>query len=574
MLIAITIFSVVLSLLYDRKELAIFSLLGGFASPLMVTTGGGNYIVLFSYILILNTGMLVLAFRKGWKVIGMIAYPLTLLFYAAWLLFYASWFLTGFKDEYRGAALFASLFFVQFYLLALIEHAREGSKITAFQAIIILSNNLLYYLALIYIFDDMYQIRGIITIGLAIINAVVLGIMYRRSNIDRNLLYMLIGVVMTFVSLAIPVQMNGHVITMFWAVETVILLWLWQKSRIQVFLAGFGIICGLVVVSYMMDIPHHYSLYADNPVNIVFNRIFVTGIVVLAACLINIFLLRKENGNSGSNISRISTALKYAALLLIYLIPFMELYYQLEFRVETEIYSSLFTPLAMATYTIVFIAILNVVFWKRSFHPKAVYGLLLAAAAGYTLLYPYFTTELRFDIYGSAEPDYSPAYFMVHLLSLPAIAVITTYLAQRARKLFPDKFTTLCWVLCILSFVTLSFEADHVAIMLFGRNGTYDHVLYDMHTFGYPILWGLMALILMVWGLKSKEVVLRKISLIAFGIIIVKFYGLDIWQMSVAGRIISFVVLGAILLTVSFLQQKIKVLMKDDSEANENDNQE
>lgn len=69
----------------------------------------------------------------------------------------------------------------------------------------------------------------------------------------------------------------------------------------------------------------------------------------------------------------------------------------------------------------------------------------------------------------------------------------------------------------------------------------------------------------MIWGLRSKEVMLRKISLFGFGIIIVKFYAIDIWQMSMGGRIISFVILGAILLMVSFLQQKIKVLMKDDS---------
>ncbi len=71
-------------------------------------------------------------------------------------------------------------------------------------------------------------------------------------------------------------------------------------------------------------------------------------------------------------------------------------------------------------------------------------------------------------------------------------------------------------------------------------------------------------MILMIWGLKKKEVILRQISLISFGLIIIKFYAYDVWKMSQTGRISSFVILGVILLIVSFLQQKIKVLVKED----------
>ena len=71
-------------------------------------------------------------------------------------------------------------------------------------------------------------------------------------------------------------------------------------------------------------------------------------------------------------------------------------------------------------------------------------------------------------------------------------------------------------------------------------------------------------MILMIWGLNGKEVLLRKISLIFFGVIILKFYAYDVWRMSQAGRIVSFIILGVILLSVSFLQQKIKTLVKAD----------
>jgi len=47
-MVLITAFSCFLSLSYNRKELAILSLIGGFAAPFMVSTGSGNYQVLFS----------------------------------------------------------------------------------------------------------------------------------------------------------------------------------------------------------------------------------------------------------------------------------------------------------------------------------------------------------------------------------------------------------------------------------------------------------------------------------------------------------------------------------------------
>src|SRR5699024_9988319 len=53
-MVLITIFSCLISLSYNRKELAVLSLIGGFAVPFMVSTGQGNYVVLFTYILILN----------------------------------------------------------------------------------------------------------------------------------------------------------------------------------------------------------------------------------------------------------------------------------------------------------------------------------------------------------------------------------------------------------------------------------------------------------------------------------------------------------------------------------------
>ena len=83
-LIATTLFMSILSILYDRRELAIISLVGGFLAPFLVSTGNGNYLVLFTYMSILNLGMFGLSIYMKWGELPVIAFgnlPVDRLYY-------------------------------------------------------------------------------------------------------------------------------------------------------------------------------------------------------------------------------------------------------------------------------------------------------------------------------------------------------------------------------------------------------------------------------------------------------------------------------------------------------------
>lgn len=564
LLILVTLFSVATSLLYNRQELAIFSLVGGFLSPLMLSTGSGNYIVLFSFLLILNCGMLFISLKKNWKLTGVIAFFLSLGFYWTWLL-------KMFEVEFMGATIFASLFFIQFYLLALIKHYKEQKKLTLFQGILILVNNMSMLFSSMYIFNQyQYDVQGLVTILIALFNAVVLVVLFRQSRIDRNVIYLIIGIVMSLVSLAIPIQLKGHVITMFWAAEVVLFLWLWQRSRINVFRIGFLAMTLLVIISYIMDVNNGYYSFAQlSPFR---NGLFVTGIAVLFAFSVSLFLLLKENRKeviavkerNFFSIKDITTGFKYLVLILAFSIPYMELNHQLISYTDLD-YIHSFRILSLATYTSLFIAITAFIYRKKITLFK--FFVFLLGIIAYVVFYTNFTIDLRGNIY--FDLFYSKSYFLLHFVSLPAIGYLFCLLIRNLHVISQRFFTILCWVLLISAAIILSIELDHVVVVLFSTPENYHTLLYDVHTFGYPILWGLIAMTLMVWGLKKRVVVLRKISLISFGLIIVKFYASDVWIMSQGGRIVSFVILGIILLFVSFLQQKIKVLVQESSENKE-----
>lgn len=552
LLIIVTIFSVVLSLLYNRQELAIFSLVGGVLAPLMVSTGEGNYIVLFSYMLILNTGMLIISLKKNWKIVNIIAYVASLLFFWVWLV-------VKFETEYLGASVFAVLFFAQFYTLAIIKHLREGHQMSIFQAVLILTNNLSVLLALMYILNDYTpDLRGVATLLLAVVNAVIMISLFRQTKVDRNLIYLIIAVVMSFVSLSIPIQLKGHVITMFWAAETVLLLWLWQKSKIQVFYIGFLALSILSLVSYGMDLTDGYTYYFGGEALSMFsNKMFVTGVVMTFSFGASLFLLSKEKDDEFAKHKNIAVFFRFMFITLLFIVPYLEINYQLDMRVDVE-YSDSFRYLVLATYTTLFVSGLSLAYRKQI--GSVGYVFLLIATVLYASVYVLLAIDLRADIF--RFETYPAFYFLVHFLSLPAIASIVYVLAKNIKE--RGALTFLSWILVILSTIILSVELDHIVIMLFGNVDNYYSLLDDTHTFGYPILWGLVAMMLMLWGLKGKEVVLRKISLISFALIVVKFYAYDVWLMSQVGMIVSFVILGVILLVVSFMQQKIKVLVQKD----------
>lgn len=551
-LIVITLFSVLLSLLYDRKELALFSLLGGYASPLMISTGEGNYIVLFTFLLILNSGMLLISMRKKWNIIGIVSFICTQAFYWVWLIL-------SFEDQYTGALIFGVLFFIQFYLLALFDHFLSEKNISPFQAFLILANNLSLFAACIIIFRNTgYKVEGLITISMSVINAIVMLWLFKRAHVDKKLIYLIIAIVLSFVSLAIPVQLNGHVITMFWAAEMVILLWLWLKSGIQVFRKGFLLIGLLTLGSYFMDVNNNYMGASELP--ILFNRMFITGLVFVASLVVCKILLNKMNTPEDNAPSLLSRLLNLAVIAIAYLVPFFEIYYQ----IANSNYSSIdgFITMVLSAYTFIYIAALIFIYRKSTAtYPQIIYALFVFMIV-YSIVAIPSTIQARntiFEIWNSS-------LFLIHYLALPGLIYIVYSLVKNLRIVPQGAFTFCSWVLVIISVTILSVELDSTIAQIGATPQNYEDLVYDVRTFGYPILWGLLAMFLMIWGLRAKEVLLRKISLAFFAFIILKFYISDIWLMSQTGRIISFVALGVILLLVSFLIQKIKNLIKDDHE--------
>lgn len=101
----------------------------------------------------------------------------------------------------------------------------------------------------------------------------------------------------------------------------------------------------------------------------------------------------------------------------------------------------------------------------------------------------------------------------------------------------------------------------------------YDNVKTQIIKIGYPILWGGLSFVFLIIGIKKQNKNLRIIALSLLGLTIAKLFLFDIKNVSETGKIIAFILLGVLILIISFVYQKIKKLVIDEQPKN-TDNEE
>ena len=286
-MVIITIFSAFVSVSYDRKELAVLSLIGGFAVPFMVSTGEGSYKVLFTYIAILNIGMLIIAYFKKWSLVTLLAFIFSCVLFSFW---FGEKVIDG-GLPYRGALFFATLFYLIFSIATVVNNLRNKGTFSKLEYFIIIVNTFFYFgIGISIIHKWGIDFKGLFTVALALYNLAYAILLYKKFGLDKNEIYLLLGLALTFVTLAIPIQFNGNYITLFWSAEAVLLFWLFQKSRIAAFKLGAIVVQTLMLFSLMMDWDFYY-VKSTAILKPAFNPIFITGLVSLVSLILTYLLL-------------------------------------------------------------------------------------------------------------------------------------------------------------------------------------------------------------------------------------------------------------------------------------------
>lgn len=590
-MVLITAFAALITVSYNRIELAVLTLIGGFAVPFMVSTGEGNYVVLFSYILILNSGILAIAYFKKWNLVNVLAFVFTILLYLGW------WSSEINKEhpQYSGALLFAFAFYLMFTIINIINNIKTQGVFSKMQLAILTINTFVFYGVGMSILNGFHpEFKGLFTTFIAVLNLIYAWFLYKKFGIDKTAVYLLIGLTLTFVTLAIPIQFAGHYITLFWAGEAVLLIWLSQKSQITSYRYGAVIVQFLMLGSLIMDWEHFYA--GDSVLQIVLNPIFVTGSVAVTSFFGVYYLLKKETESVfqfGITFNPESYR-KFAfivGIVILYIVGFLEVAYQADSFLTIPQSSSI-----PVVYHLIFTAILSFFLMKKD--SKSGYQATTLIAIVNIVLFAFAFSHFSFAEHEKniSTGNYDRIAFLMHYVML----AITIYFCYQLYKMYREKematfFTKpiFVWIAAFFLIYMASTELMLHGLILNDSPVTVQEVLKENPTYkmdkyaiessksylatsrientretilktSFPILWGVLAFIFLIVGIKKLSKALRIIALTLLGLTIAKLFLYDISNVSETGKIIAFILLGVLILIISFVYQKIKVLVSDD----------
>jgi uncharacterized membrane protein len=219
-MIMVTAWNAYMAWSQSSQILAAYALAGGFATPLLLSTGGNHEVFLFTYILAIDIATVVLVRLKSWPRLLLGVFPATVAFFIGWYAEFYGAFNVG--QPVAITSFFIVLFFVVF-LFPTIHKPRDGEKRTPITEILLpLANATFAALALYSVLQDAHH-HDLLPWVAVLFGAAYLGLMRLPQTPVASAVHLSLAVV--FLTIAIPLKASGHWITVGWLAEGVALLW-------------------------------------------------------------------------------------------------------------------------------------------------------------------------------------------------------------------------------------------------------------------------------------------------------------------------------------------------------------
>jgi len=558
--------AVFLSIMYDRSEITILVFLAGFLAPFTVSFDTGDYMILFSYLLLLNIGVVAYDFFKKSLVINLISYASTFLFYALWLILE---FTKNNDVPAFGAFVFLTVFYILIFVMMILNNIRENRKFIPMEFSSLVFGTAMYYTAGLTIIHKVGgDYEGLFTGFIGILNYIFVLILYRRKEYDRNILHLLMALSIMFFSLVIPVQFVGKSIALLWALQAVLLLFISQKAKIPTMkLSSVGLTFGMLI-SLSFDLYGTYvsttgELIAVTPI---FNKGFLTSIVAIISLSVNLYLLKNEEKPyivlPFVKINVYKSILGVMAIIIFYFSVQFELKYAIIQSIDYK--ATINTIMGVYNFAFILLFMLPSIFKNM----KALHFVNISLAVIGLLLYLFFYNsefvELR-DAY-LLSVDVSLLQFNIHYINSIIIFAILILGFRSALKLLSTEnaLSYLATFVFIFGVVyLLSSEIDHFfARRLYQPNMLIQDILVMTHRLPYTLVWTVSSLLFVIIGFAFKN---RGIRVLAIGLYLASFIKLFIFDYKLLTNqdlMIAFLTMGAVLLLTSFIFQNFASRIK------------
>lgn len=245
-MILITVLVALLSLIYNTKWLVVLGILGGFMTPVVLSTGENNQIVLMTYMAILNCGILAIAFFKQWHLLNYIGAACT------WILF-SGWFMSAYTDEaFWQTTMFLNIFFLIFTFAPFVYYFVNEHKSPISGFAITMPN---VFIAFGYSFSmirDHFSVNyvSIVALSYAAIFLLMANFLYRKNREALQPFVLLLAKGILLLVITVPLIFSNHWITVFWTAQAVALLWASIRLRNNWFCGGALVLLFLTTTKF------------------------------------------------------------------------------------------------------------------------------------------------------------------------------------------------------------------------------------------------------------------------------------------------------------------------------------
>jgi len=350
----------------------------------------------------------------------------------------------------------------------------------------------------------------------------------------------------------------------------VLLLWFAQRTDLRLVERGSLLVMVLMLASLVMDLDTVYGWGATETMAPLLNKGWITGMVSVASLAGLTFLLRRREGGHpllwGVTAGVMRNVTAVLGITLLYLVNLLELRYQLDRLLDGSVMA-----MTLMGYSLLFLLVLDLATRSvaHGFRMAIAASLVIASLVYITGFYGDSHTALWMLLTQQGAHGFAAAHYSAFVL----MVLVVVHLARQAREHVGRAsvgWNAYLWAMCTFLVIFASQELDHSILLMKRPEGfAFTDTLHDARRVGYPILWGVGSFLFMWYGMRRRMRMMRVIALSLFAITLLKLFLFDLGGLSEGGRVAAFIFLGALLLVVSFMYQKLKGLLMEDALPNE-----
>ncbi len=576
LMLLFTIFTVLAALKYDKEIISVLGMVGAYALPVLLGEDTGTPVLLLSYMAIINLGIYYIVYRQRWYSSHLLASVTSWLVLLAWYLLH----------EHTGHTLTLFGFAIVFFLLpvlTLILLFRSGPDKPHRLVMLSLVLNALCFFATGYLLTEALSkdvlLTGFFTMATAVFHLSVCYYFYKKQP-GETAFYLFLSLGLSFLTISIPIQFNGYFVTILWLTESLLFLWTARKRALPFLEKLSYIVFALGCISITAD--WFTPSFIDRTLRQwpLLNAPTLSSIAAGVLVLGHAWVIKKHPAAVNTRQSALSLVYTICGALILYITGTMEItghtalqriiryrrYSQQDQQLADTFYQ-FYTSLSatwLLIYNFLFLSVTSLLVLR---YTKQRAGTALQLGLNYLLLLIFLVIGL-YNISELREyflvPEYRAAFRMsgswllLRYICIALALLLLLFNSRLQQRYYPEKG--------IRQAVALAAYATGIWILSSELIQWLDMAGYN-HTYklGLSILWGTCSLYLICKGIFRSRPYIRIAAMVLFGVTLLKLFFYDLAHLNTLSKTIIFIILGILLLIISFLYNKYRHMMHPES---------